>query len=94
MTEKQGSLVCNKTKMEMSPLISSRIKEYFIHKRSVPYKAEPSPPGETAWFCPGCGEKMHISEGMVTCLKCNQSLNPFIRQLTELYFHLPWDGDL
>ncbi|MCJ7773942.1 MAG: hypothetical protein MUP22_12515 [Desulfobacterales bacterium] len=89
MSKKEGSLVCEKTGMELSPIISSHIKKYFIDKLSVPYEAEPNPPNEAAWFCPGCGVKMNVSKGLVTCPKCSQSLNQFIGPLTELYFHLP-----
>jgi len=89
MSEKNGSLICKQTAMELSPLISSHIKNYFIYKSSVPYKAEMNPPNEAIWFCPGCGVKMNVSEGIVKCPKCGQSLNPFIKPLTELYFHLP-----
>ncbi len=90
MSENQGSLVCEKTGMELSPLISSHIKKYFIKKEPVPYEAVLKPPKEATWFCPGCGVKMNFSKGAVICPTCGQSLNQFIRPLTELYFHLPF----
>jgi len=89
MIDQKGFLVCEQTGMELSPLMSSHMKKYFNENKSVPYPAEANPSNEASWFCPGCGVKMDVSDGSVTCPECHRSLNPFIRQLTELYFHLP-----
>lgn len=93
MTDNSGAQVCMEGKMELSPLLSSQLTECFIEKSSTPSGAALDTLTEEIWFCPGCGVKMDVSEGLVTCPKCNQSLNQFIRQLTELYVHLSLNKD-
>lgn len=88
MSDKSGAQVCVKGKMELSPLLSSQLAECFNEKSSYPSDAPLNKLMKGIWFCPGCGVKMNVSEGSVTCPKCNQSLNQFVRQLNELYVHL------
>ena len=88
MTDKSGAQVCENGQMELSHLLSSQLVECFIEKSSPPSNAALDTLKEEIWFCPGCGVKMNVSDELVTCPKCNQSLNQFIRQLTELYVHL------
>jgi hypothetical protein len=88
MNDNSGGKICVEGKMELSPLLSSQLAECFIEKSYTPSDAALERPTEETWFCPACRVKMDMSEVSVTCQKCNQSLNQFIRQLTELYVHL------
>jgi len=87
MNHNSGVQVCSKGKMELSPLLSSQLEQCFIEKSAPTSTAALDKVQNENWFCPGCGVKMDIDEGVVICPQCNQSLNQFIRQLTELYIH-------
>lgn len=88
MAEDSGIQVCPEGKMELSPILSSQLEQCFIEKSAPTSSASLETLREESWFCPGCGVKMNISNGVVMCPQCHQSLNQFIRQLTELYVHL------
>lgn len=39
------------------------------------------------WFCPRCGVATVQEDGIVSCPKCDRSLNPFLYRLVELHPH-------
>jgi hypothetical protein len=87
MIDNSGVQVCTKGKMELSPLLSSQLEQCFIEKSAPTSSAALDKLKDESWFCPGCGVKMNVDEGVISCPKCNQSLNQFVRQLSELYVH-------
>jgi NADH pyrophosphatase NudC (nudix superfamily) len=87
LARRRDELTCVRGNMALSRSMETRLEATFVNRTSAPEeKRFPFRVGGT-WFCPGEGEQMTETEGVISCPSCRRSLNPFVHQLVELHPH-------
>jgi rubrerythrin len=92
MEERNGTFVCERGNMPLSPYIAKHLYAVFVSDAENSEDFTPSKIGLKlggTWFCPACGVQMTEKVvGDLSCPSCRRKMAPkYVEQLIELHPH-------